>query len=148
MKFLTTLTYFIFVIILLAGIGVIIPLIFDIANDEKNIYKNLNQNLVTYFIAIAITSSLDYVLKIIDDNVKYRKLAILIAGFLNFLILGMAGYVIYQNIIGTYSTFIPWQIYVGIIFSSVTWWMVNHNNSNFNPTSSLGGDTTKTLSNG
>ncbi|MCP1297952.1 hypothetical protein NK356_02030 [Chryseobacterium sp. S0630] len=148
MKFITILLYFIFAIMFLAAIGVLIPLTLDIMYNDQNLVKNLNQNLITYFIAIAVTSSLDYIMKIIDNQVTYRKPVILITCILNTIVLFMACQVMYYNVKGKYLQNIPWQIFVGIIFSFTAWWLVNYNNSNFDPTSSLGGDTSKPLSNG
>lgn len=132
----------------LAAIGVLIPLTLDIMYNDQNLVKNLNQNLITYFIAIAVTSSLDYIMKIIDNQVTYRKPVILITFILNTIVLFMACQVMYYNVKGKYLQNIPWQIFVGIVFSFTAWWLVNYNNSNFDPTSSLGGDTSKPLSNG
>lgn len=144
----TIFLYFIFAIVFLAGIGVILPYIFDKVDNNRDIYKNLNQNLVTYFIAILVTSSLDYIMKIIDDKVSYKKMAILVTCILNTFILVISCYIIYQNNEGYHLHSIPWQIYLGIVAAYVTWWIVNYNSTSFNIEASLGGDPNKPLSNG
>jgi len=148
MRLCTISLYFVFAIVFLAAIGVLLPYIFDRINDNSDIYKNINQNLVTYFIAILVTSSLDYIMKIIDDKVSYKKLAILITCILNTIILLISCYTIYQNNDNHYMHTIPWQIYLGIGSAYLVWWIVNYNNTSFNIESSLGGDPRKPLSNG
>lgn len=147
-RFCTISLYFLFAIVFLAAIGVILPYIFDSINNNDNIQKNLNQNLVTYFIAILVTSSLDYIMKIIDDKVSYKKLAILITCTLNTIILFISGYIIYQNNENHYIQTTPWQIYLGIGSAYLAWWIVNYNSSSFKIDSSLGGNPHKPLSNG
>ncbi|WP_304066709.1 hypothetical protein [Pedobacter glucosidilyticus] len=144
----TVILYFVFAIVFLAAIGVILPFIFDEVNSNNDKIKNLNQNLITYFIAILVTSSLDYIMKIIDKEVSYKKLAILITCIFNTTILILASYAIYQNNNNKYCKDIPWQIYIGIASAYLVWWTANFNSSTFNITSTLGGNPNKPLANG
>lgn len=77
MRFITITLYFIFAIVFLSSIGVSLPYIFDSINANPDIIKNLNQNLITYIIAILVSASLDYVLQLIDKQVSYKKVGIL-----------------------------------------------------------------------
>ena len=62
MNTLTKILYFLFAIVILASIGVSLPYCFDSANNDINLYKNLNQNLVTYYVAILVSASLDFII--------------------------------------------------------------------------------------
>lgn len=131
----------------LASIGVSLPFIFDTINGEPNIIKNLNQNIVTYFIAILVSASLDYVIKVIDKDVSYKKLVILIICIANTLIFIMSACILYSNSKGNLNS-ISYLAIVGIILSYIMWWVANYHNSAFNVTAALGGNTNTPLQNG
>ena len=147
MRFFTITSYFIFAIIILASIGVSLPLVFDSLNNDPNLTRNLNQNLVTYFIAIMVSASLDYIMKLIDQEVSYRKLVILIVCIGNTLIFLISAYILYQNGKSKIPSFSSLSIF-GILASYIMWWVANYNNSAFNINSVLGGNTEKPLANG
>lgn len=148
MRFWTITFYFAFAIIFLASIGVSLPCIIDAVNSEPNLYKNLNQNLVTYFIAILISASLDYIMRLIDDTVAYKKLAILVVCIGNTIIILMASYILYFNST-TDVKGVSWLAIFGVIVAYIMWWVSNYKNSVFDPVNApLGGDAAKQLSNG
>lgn len=147
MRTMTISLYFIFAIIFLASIGVSLPYIFDKINDDPNIIKNLNQNIVTYFIAILVSASLDYVMKIIDKEVSYKKLAILSVCLTNTIIFLTSAFVLYDNSKGNLNS-ISYLAIIGIIISYIMWWVANYHNSAFNITAALGGNTNTPLQNG
>jgi hypothetical protein len=147
MRILTISLYFIFAIIFLASIGVSLPFIFDKINGEPNIIKNLNQNIVTYFIAILVSASLDYVMKVIDKEVSYKKLAILIVCIANTVIFFISALILYTNSKEN-STSISYLAIMGILVSYIMWWIANYHNSAFNVTAALGGNTNTPLQNG
>jgi hypothetical protein len=147
MRILTISFYFIFAIFFLASIGVSLPYIFDYINKNPEITKNLNQNIVTYFIAILVSSSLDYVMKLIDKDVSYKKLAILAVCIANTTILFMSAYILYTNSKGNLNS-ISLLAIMGILVSYVMWWIANYHNSAFNITAALGGNTNTPLQNG
>lgn len=147
MKTTTVFLYFLLVIVGLSSIGVLLPLIFDLYNNDPNIWKNFNQNTITYFIAILMTSSLDIVMSVLDKDKPYKKPALLAICIINLGILTMCGFLIFDNYHDKYKT-ISLQCFIGIIIAYVAWWIANYNNSNFNVTSSLGGNPDNPLSNG
>jgi hypothetical protein len=147
MRILTISLYFIFAIIFLASIGVSLPYIFDYINKEPAITKNLNQNIVTYFIAILVSASLDYVMKLIDKDVSYKKIAILAVCITNTVIFFTSAYILYINSKGNLNS-ISFLAVMGIIVSYVMWWIANYHNSAFNITAALGGNTNTPLQNG
>lgn len=147
MKFITVLFYFILVIVCLSSIGVLLPLVFDLNNKNIDIFKNFNQNIITYFIAILMTSSLDIVMKILDAQNSYKKPVLLFIGIINIVLIGFSGVTIYNNYKGMYDG-IPVICYVGVILAYTAWWFANYNNSTFKIDSSLGGNPNKPLSNG
>ena len=90
----TIICYFLFAIVFLASLGVSLPFVFDKINDDANLTRNLNQNIVTYFVAILVSASLDYVMKLFDDKVPYKKLAILSICIANTIILLVSAYIL------------------------------------------------------
>lgn len=147
MRILTISLYFIFAIMILASIGVSLPFIFDYINDDPDITKNLNQNIVTYFIAILVSASLDYVMKLIDKNVSYKKFAILLVCITNFAFFVISGFILYTNSKGNLNSLSSLAIF-GIVVSYLMWWIANYHNSAFNVTAALGGNTNTPLQNG
>lgn len=143
----TVILYFIIAIVLLASIGVSMPYIFDMTANDVNAIKNLNQNLVTYFIAILVSASLDLLLRLIDENVSYKKPAIMGIGLLNLLVFAMTAYILYCNSHGTIKGISTLAI-CGVIISYIMWWITNIKNPSFNVSSTLGGDTDKPVKNG
>lgn len=147
MRILTISLYFIFAIIFLASIGVSLPFIFDYVNEDPAIIKNLNQNIVTYFIAILVSASLDYVMKLIDKNVSYKKIAILAVCITNTTIFFISAFILYTNSKGNLSS-LSFLAIMGILVSYIMWWIANYHNSAFNVISTLGGNTNTPLQNG
>lgn len=147
MRILTISLYFIFAIMILASIGISLPFIFDYINNDPEITKNLNQNIVTYFIAILVSASLDYVMKLIDKNVSYKKFAILLVCITNFTFFVISGFILYANSKGNLNSLSLLAIF-GIIVSYLMWWIANYHNSAFNVTAALGGNTSTPLQNG
>jgi hypothetical protein len=147
MRILTISLYFIFAIIFLASIGVSLPFIFDYVNEDPEIIKNLNQNIVTYFIAILVSASLDYVMKLIDKSVSYKKIAILVVCITNTAVFFISAFILYTNSKGNLNS-LSFLAIMGIIVSYIMWWIANYHNSAFNVISTLGGNTNTPLQNG
>lgn len=147
MRILTISLYFVFAIIFLASIGVSLPFIFDSVNEDPDITRNLNQNIVTYFIAILVSASLDYVMKLIDKNVSYKKIAILGVCILNTVVFLTSAFILYTNSKGNTNS-ISFLAIMGILISYIMWWIANYHNSAFNVTAALGGNTETPLQNG
>ena len=147
MKRLTAILYFFFAIVFLASLGVTLPGVIDAMSDDANFVKNLNQNLVTYFIAILVSASLDYVLKLMDEGVIYKKPAIITVCIVNVAVLITMGFVLYHNSKGRYDGVSIWVI-IGTLISYIMWWITNHNNPAFDANASLGGSTDRKLQNG
>ena len=147
MRILTISLYFFFAIIFLASIGVSLPYVFDYINDDPSITRNLNQNIVTYFIAILVSASLDYVMKLIDKDVSYKKIAILGVCITNTIIFFISAFILYINSKGNLNS-ISFLAIMGIVVSYIMWWIANYHNTAFNVTSALGGSTNTPLQNG
>ena len=150
MRFITITLYFLFAIVFLSSIGVSLPYIFDSINKNPDIIKNLNQNLITYIIAILVSASLDYVLQLIDKQVPYKKVGILVIIIVNTLALITVSIVLYKNSNNLLSEFSSLAL-IGVFVAYIMWWIANYKNSNFdimNVDSPLGGDTDKPLANG
>lgn len=147
MRTITVILYFIFAIVFLASIGVSLPFLFDSINNEDNIIKNFNQNIVTYFIAILISASLDIVMRLIDGNASYKKPAIIFICIVNTIVLLFSSYILYNNAKdGTNS--VSYLAVLGIILAYIMWWIANAKNSAFNVNSTLGGNVDNPLQNG
>jgi len=150
MRFITITLYFIFAIVFLSSIGVTLPYIFDTINNSPDTVKNLNQNLITYIIAILVSASLDYVLKLIDQNVSYKKVGILTIVIINTVALITVSIVLYKNS-NNQLTELSTLAIIGIIVAYIMWWIANYKNSNFDisdASSTLGGNPQKPLTNG
>jgi undecaprenyl pyrophosphate phosphatase UppP len=150
MRFLTILFYFLLAIVFMSSIGVSLPYIFDNMNNDVNIIKNLNQNIITYFIAILVAASLDIFLNLIDKNASYKKLVMLILVIINIGATVGISFVLYKNSKNE-LTDISYYAIAGIILSYIMWWFANYKNPNFdvtNANSTLGGNPDRTLTNG
>lgn len=149
MRFITITLYFIFAIVFLSSIGVTLPYIFDNINGNPDITKNLNQNLITYIVAILVSASLDFVLKLIDQEVSYKKVGILVITIINTGALIAVSIVLYKNSNNQLSELSILAI-GGIVLAYIMWWVANYKNANFDikdASSTLGGDTNKPLTN-
>jgi undecaprenyl pyrophosphate phosphatase UppP len=134
----------------MSSIGVSLPYIFDNMNNDVNIIKNLNQNIITYFIAILVAASLDIFLNLIDKNASYKKLVMLILVIINIGATVGISFVLYKNSKNE-LTDISYYAIAGIILSYMMWWFANYKNPNFdvtNANSTLGGNPDRTLTNG
>lgn len=149
MRFFTITLYFIFAIVFLSSIGVIVPYLIDSSNNNTNAINNLNQNLITYGIAILVSASLDYVLQLIDKSTTYKKAVLLLVIIGNVGILIIYSFILIQ-INQTPANEVSRFIIFGIFIAYAMWWIANYKNSNFDitNTATLGGDPNKPLSNG
>jgi hypothetical protein len=147
MRNLTFILYFVLAIVLFASIGVSLPYCFETLKDGKHSIQDLNQNIVTYFIAIFVSASLDYLLKLSDDKGAHRKPVILTVCIVNALIFWMTAYILYENSKGNIKEVSGLAIF-GVLASYIMWMVANYKNSTFDVTSTLGGDANKSLSNG
>ncbi|MCK9403923.1 MAG: hypothetical protein M0Q26_11035 [Chitinophagaceae bacterium] len=147
MRTITIILYFFFTIIFLASIGVTLPYVFDRANADPNAIKNFNQNIVTYFIAILFSASLDYVMKLFDDQASYRKMAILFVCIGDTAVLIMTCFILYYNSKGEIKGISGLAI-LGIVAAYIMWWVANYKNSAFNINATLGGNAERPLQNG
>ena len=148
MNTLTKILYFLFAIVILASIGVSLPYCFDSANNDINLYKNLNQNLVTYYVAILVSASLDFIIKLFDDDVSYKKPAFLGICIVNTIFLALTGKLLYENT-NSQLTSISYIAMSGVVISYIMWWFANIKNPSLNAYSATGGmDANKPLSNG
>lgn len=150
MRNFTIILYFIFAIGFLSAIGVIVPYLIDIANNNGNTINNLNQNLITYGIAILVSASLDYFLQLIDKNVSYKKPVMLLVIIGNVAILIIYSFILVQ-LNKTPNNEISKFIVFGIFIAYTMWWIANYKNPNFdvtNANSTLGGNPDKPLTNG
>jgi hypothetical protein len=145
---LTKILYFIFAIVMLASIGVSLPYCFDTINHDVNLYKNLNQNLVTYYVAILVSASLDYIIKLFDDDLSYKKPAFLIICIVNSIFLVLTGILLYDNSNNHLSS-ISYIAISGVAISYIMWWLANFKNPSLNAYSATGGvDPNKPLTDG
>lgn len=147
MRLITVILYFILAIIVFASIGVTLPYCFETFKGGAHSIESLNQNIVTYFIAIFVSASLDYILRLIDDQASHRKPAILFVCLINVGVFLMAAYILYTNSKGNVGSISGWSI-LGVLIAYLMWWIANIKNSSFDINSSLGGDTNKPLTNG
>ncbi|MCU0436019.1 MAG: hypothetical protein MUC87_21360 [Bacteroidia bacterium] len=138
--------YFILAIIICASIGIWLPYIFELIKDGKHSKESMIQNIATYFLAIFFSAALDYFLKIMDKNDSGKKLKILILLIVIVIILFLSGCILYKNLHGQSVEVLGFSIF-GVVASYIMWWVVNYSNSNFDPTSSIGGDPQKPLNN-
>lgn len=147
MKLITIIFYFFLAIIIFAAIGVIAPFIIDLNRNNTDTVLNLNKNIITYFIAILVTSSFDIILSLADKNVSYKKPAILGISFLNLIIISISVYLfLNEDKINVFS----WCILFFTIIAWTFWWIANYHNPNFdvNVDAALGGNPNTRLRNG
>jgi hypothetical protein len=149
MRTFTIILYFLFAIGFLSAIGVIVPYLIDSTNNDANAINNLNQNLITYGIAILVSASLDYILQLIDKSVSYKKAVMLLVIIGNVGILIIYSFILIQ-LNKTPNNEISKFIVFGIFIAYVMWWIANYKNANFDiiNTATLGGDPNKPLTNG
>lgn len=147
MRFIIVILYFLLAIVVFASFGVSIPYIFESIKDGKHDIQGLNQNIVTYYIALFASASLDLILKIIDKDGPQKKPLILTTAMIILVVFSGTGYVLYQNSKGIYEE-VPFLVIIGIITSFIIWWWAHYKDDSFSPTSSLGGNPNKSLSNG
>jgi hypothetical protein len=139
--------YFVIAIVIFGSIGVTIPYVLDDINNEENIIQNLNQNLITYYIAIFLTTSIDYFMKLIDETGNKKKIKLLILVLLNIIIISFTIYRMYKN--SKYKIdYIPFISIMCLIITYVGWWIANYKNPSLDPNNSFGGSTNKPLTNG
>lgn len=148
MRTLTVIFYFSLAIILFAATGVVIPYVFEAIKHTPHSVQDLNQNIVTYFIAIFASASLDLVLKLIDKETAYKKVAILGLLLLCILVIGATAFLLYYNANGYKDELLKYLI-LGVLLSYVMWWVAHYRDEVFNPpVNSLGGNTDRPLRNG
>lgn len=150
MKYFTASLYFLIAIVILAALGVIFPLIFDLIKNDLNILNNLTQNIITYSMPILVISGIDLSINIIDRNVSYKKPVILSACLVVIFALGLSSYILYNCQTSKIDCFQYLSIIV-IILAYALWWVSNYNNSSFSECkidASLGGNASNGLNNG
>lgn len=144
MNNLTKILYFILAIVILASIGVTVPLILDCKNNSPDIFKNLNQNLITYYIAIFVTSSLDIIIKLFDASEKPQKKPIFLGiTIVNIILLGGSSFLIAYN-----NNKISYLVITGVVLSYIIWWLCNYDNENLKAENTFGGNPHKEPKNG
>lgn len=144
----TVIFYFILAIVIFASIGVYVPYIFESIKNKGHSLQDLNQNVVTYFIAIFASATLDLVLKLIDKNDYKKKLSILGLLILCILVVAATAYLLYCNANGSEDKIRAFLI-IGIVLSYLMWWIAHYKDEVFNPpANALGGNPAKKLSNG
>lgn len=147
MRTFTIFLYFSLAIIIFASMGVTIPYFFETFKGEVHSMQALNQNIVTYFIAIFVSASLDYILKLIDKQEPNKKALILAVCIGNVAVFTMTGFILYKNSNGSINEISGWAI-LGVIISYLMWWITNFKNSAFDLAEIIGGSTDKPLTNG
>jgi hypothetical protein len=148
MRTTTIVVYFIIAIILFASIGVYIPYILEIITGKQHNNQDLNQNLVTYFIAIFASACLDLLLNLIDKDTRTKKLQILILILISIVVFAATATLLYYNLTGHKDKILGWLI-LGTLLSWLMWWIAHFKDEAFNPpTSTLGGNPNRTLNNG
>ena len=146
-RFLIVLFYFSLAIVLFAAIGVIVPWVFEGIKHIKHNFQDFHQNIVTYYIAIFASASLDLILKVMDTDSNTRKAKVL--GLFLFCLIVCVGtaYVLYLNAYEqTVDVF--WYIFFGVVISWGMWWITHYSDDVFDPTLPLGGNANRDLSNG
>jgi len=108
--------------------------------------KDLNQNLITYYLALFAAAWLDLVLIILEKDSIDKKASII---WLLLLILGFSiasGFFLKNNLHELKGTSSTWVI-VFTIFSWLFWYGVHYKDPALKPTSSLGGNTSNPVTN-
>jgi len=147
MRLITVIFYFTIAIVIFGSFGVTIPYVFEIFQKEKHNISSLNQNLITYYIAIFTSSSLDLLLKYIDKDISYKKPVLLGISLINIAVIIGTAFVLYNNSTESISSVSIWII-IGILISYITWWIAHYKDDSFSPSSSLGGASNNPLRNG
>ena len=147
MRTATIIFYFVLAIVIFASIGVWLPYCFEVMKGSDHKQYDIVQNLVTYFIAIFVSASLDYILTVIDKQLASKKLILLGVVLVNVLIYFGTAYILFKNSSGKSVNVVGYAV-LGVIISYVMWWIANFKNSNFDPVDALGGNASQTLSNG
>jgi hypothetical protein len=147
MRFLTVAFYFFLAIMVFASIGVFVPYIFEGMKNGTHNSLDFNQNLVTYYIAIFASASLDLILKLIDTNSADKKAKILGLVICCVVVFSTTFYILYQNVNGGQSK-ITVLLFIGVLIAWAMWWIAHYKDDMFNPSTTLGGDANRTLSNG
>lgn len=142
MNTVTKILYFIVAIVLFSSIGVTIPLIIDCMRNDSEVLENLNQNLITYYVAIFVTCCLDIVIKLFNDDKPNAKPIFLALTILNVLVLVGSGFLIGYN-----ENKVSIFVVFGVILSYIIWWIGNYNNPDLNANNATGGSTQKELKN-
>lgn len=144
----TVIFYFILAIVIFASVGVYVPYFFEAIKNKQHSLQDLNQNIVTYFIAIFASAALDLVLKFIDKNDYRKKLSILGLLILCIVVVAVTAFLLYLNANGSEKN-IRGYLLLGIAMSYIMWWVAHYNDEVFNPpANALGGNPTKQLRNG
>jgi energy-converting hydrogenase Eha subunit A len=138
--------YFTITIIVFASTGVWLPYLFEILRKVGHSTVDLNQNIVTYYVAIYMSAILDYILKLLDSSRPNRKPAVLSLVLFTLIVLGTTAWVLYDNT-KDHVTNVSILAILGIIVSYIAWWFTNFNNASFDLTSPLGGDPNNPLKN-
>lgn len=147
MRILTVIFYFIITIVIFASAGVVIPYIFESIRHVPHNSQDFSQNVVTYFIAIFASASLDLVLKFIDRESAQKKLLILGLLLICIIVVGLTALLLYYNANGS-KDLIKWLV-IGTVVSYIMWWIAHFRDEVFNPpVNSLGGNPNKPLRNG
>ncbi len=139
--------YFFLAIVFVGTLGIWLPILLDILRGLDFNFNNISPRMTTYFTSILFAGCIDYFLKILDTDNSNLK-----SSFLNVVIIFIFTLILSSTCILTYSFnfFITSFILsiIGLVFSWILWWKVNLENSKFYvPNDSLGGDTSKQLSN-
>ncbi len=146
-RVLTVALYFFLAIIFFGSFGVTIPYLFESIKGLEHSIIDLNQNIVTYYIAIFSCACLDFILKLIDKDSPYKKAKLLFLTTFCILVFTGTAFILYLNTNG-YSGKIYWWLVLGVVISYIMWVVVHFKDDAFNPTSTLGGDPSRSLNNG
>ena len=139
--------YFLLAIVGLGTMGIWYPLVWEwILKDDVTV-SNMPQNMLTYFVSLLLCGSIEYGLRLFDNEVKLPKSEFLnVIGWLLFA-LAFSTFAVILDIKGE----IVWAFtlpIVGIVTAWILWWYINADSDLFKANATLGGDAEKPLSNG
>jgi len=143
----TAIGYFTLAIVIFASVGVYVPYVFESIKHLNHNFQDLKQNIITYYIAIFASASLDLFLKIIDNNDSAKKAQVMYLIIFCFAVGVITAYLLYRNAYES-QPHVFWWLITAVAISYVMWGAAHITDDIFNPSTTLGGDTDKKLSNG
>lgn len=141
-KLTNQIVYFVFAIVVLASMGVWLPIIIDVFNfsmirtETFNIIPN---NILSYSLSIFSIAVIDRFIYMVDlDRYKHKKLEVLIS-FIVVLVVGVFVFMTFYSLKNNNASAAMYYSIIGSCISFIMWWFANYKDTKLNPYDVLGG---------